>query len=547
MKKAKTPLLAFLQKAFAISLESKKPGAPSAEKIIEEARNRYWSRRNFMQTSGKAALAAGLGTTLTSCFKDDALMGFGDEIKKPQEDSEADEKTDLNIHNARVAIVGGGMAGLHAMHILKSNDVEHVTLFEASERPGGRIMTVNGVMGNDFYTEFGGEFIDSDHTDVLDLVSYFNLNLLDMQSPSELALIKDAYYFNGQHYSLMDVVNAFSAISQQIAADVDSLSEYVTYDSYTPNDEYFDNLSIPAYLDSIGATGLIKELLEVAYKTEYGLEPELQSCINMLFLIGTTNEPFEIFGESDERYKVEGGNQQIVDNLANLYANHIEYNKALTGIDKQNGEYKLYLTGYNNPQTFDVVLMTIPFTKLRQVDIMFDLPTWKTNAIQNLGYGTNSKLMLGFNKRKWRDQGYSGYVFSDNGVQSGWDNTQLQPGNKGGYTVYLGGNEGLNLGNGSLNSKVNFYLPKLDEIFPGSENKYNGNKARMPWPQHPWTLCSYACYLVGQYTTIAGAEFKKVGKLYFAGEHCSLDYQGYMNGAAFTGRKAAQKILNLLA
>jgi monoamine oxidase len=58
---------------------------------------------------------------------------------------------------------------------------------------------------------------------------------------------------------------------------------------------------------------------------------------------------------------------------------------------------------------------------------------------------------------------------------------------------------------------------------------------------------SYACYKVGQWTTIAGAEIEPVGNLLFAGEHCSFDYQGYMNGGAETGRRAAESIINLLA
>jgi monoamine oxidase len=59
-------------------------------------------------------------------------------------------------------------------------------------------------------------------------------------------------------------------------------------------------------------------------------------------------------------------------------------------------------------------------------------------------------------------------------------------------------------------------------------------------------LCSYTCFLPGQYTTIAGNEIKPVGNIFFAGEHCSYNYQGYMNGAAETGRRAAEAIGKLL-
>jgi monoamine oxidase len=63
------------------------------------------------------------------------------------------------------------------------------------------------------------------------------------------------------------------------------------------------------------------------------------------------------------------------------------------------------------------------------------------------------------------------------------------------------------------------------------------------WPTFPFTLGAYSCYKVGQWTTIAGAEIKPVGNLFFAGEHCSQDFQGYMNGAAETGKQVAKKLM----
>ena len=64
----------------------------------------------------------------------------------------------------------------------------------------------------------------------------------------------------------------------------------------------------------------------------------------------------------------------------------------------------------------------------------------------------------------------------------------------------------------------------------------------MHWPTYPHTRASYTCYRPGQWTTLAGAEFDPVGNMYFAGEHCSLEFQGFMNGAAETGRAAAKLI-----
>lgn len=83
-------------------------------------------------------------------------------------------------------------------------------------------------------------------------------------------------------------------------------------------------------------------------------------------------------------------------------------------------------------------------------------------------------------------------------------------------------------------------------MFPGALTAYTGQAVRFHWPSYPYALCSYACWKVGQYTQIAGAEFESVGNLYSASEHCSIDYQGYLNGATETGRRAARQMLRAL-
>jgi monoamine oxidase len=69
---------------------------------------------------------------------------------------------------------------------------------------------------------------------------------------------------------------------------------------------------------------------------------------------------------------------------------------------------------------------------------------------------------------------------------------------------------------------------------------------RFHWPSFPWTKGSYAGYLPGPWTSIRGAEAEPVGRLYFAGEHCSLAAQGFMEGGCETGEAAAAAILTSL-
>ncbi len=55
------------------------------------------------------------------------------------------------------------------------------------------------------------------------------------------------------------------------------------------------------------------------------------------------------------------------------------------------------------------------------------------------------------------------------------------------------------------------------------------------WSRQPFARGSYAGYTVGQYARIAGWEGRQAGNCHFCGEHTSLRFQGYMEGAAASG------------
>ncbi|CCH55015.1 hypothetical protein BN8_04244 [Fibrisoma limi BUZ 3] len=544
MRSSKTPLLQFVRQAFRLAVTANQPHSAPADELIDqwhehlvnrrrEANLR--SRRDFLRTSGQLAMLTGGLGLINACSPETDIQ--------PGQPGTRGRGARL-LNQPRLAIIGAGIAGLNAAHTLSKSGFDNFTIYEGATRTGGRMFSVNGLMGPGLTTELGGEFIDSTHEDMLNLVTEFGLTLLDTQAPSELALIKDAYFFNGRHYTLAEVVAAFQAIAPQIQQDIDSLPDDISYGSTDPTAVRLDRTSISAYLSSIGATGWLKELLEVAYETEFGRSCNDQSSLNFLTLISTDTSggKFDIFGESDERYKIAGGNQQVTNRLTELYQSHIQTGRVLRAINQRGSQIELVFDG-GSPVRADLVLITVPFSVLRQMDINVKMPAVKRQAIQQLGYGTNAKLLLGFQSRPWRTLGYTGYVFSDNGLQSGWDNTQLQSGTRGGFTVYTGGLTGVNLGNGSLDYQASRYLPKLNQIFPGSAAQYNGIVQRMHWPTYPFVKASYACYRVGQWTSIGGAEGEPLEQLFFAGEHCSGDYQGYMNGGAETGRVAAEQIL----
>lgn len=531
-KQSRTPLLAMLRKAFATATINVKQNADE----IKDA-----SRRRFVGNMAKAGVAAGFAGFLNACSKVSEAVpnntkGGNDLAKNP-------------TTQTKIVIIGAGIAGLSCAHWLKKEGLT-ASVYEASSRSGGRIFTKYDVLANGVSTEFGGEFIDSSHYDMRVLAKEFNLPLYDLLGASEDGLQKDSYFFDGRFYSIAEVITAFEPYAAQIQADIDALPDSITFKDYG-NAAYYDNMSIDQYFDNIGISGWIRRALTVAYLAEYGTETNDQSCINFLFLFSpdTAAGTFEIFGSSDERYKIQGGNQQLTNALYKKYQQNIHLQMQLVSIKEAGTGYKLYFANANGiveEIKADIVVMTIPFSVLRHVDIQVSLPSWKRNAINNLGYGTNAKLMMGFDKKVWRQHGYCGYVFTDGIIQNGWDSSQLQPGTSGGYSVFQGGLAGLQLANGTAASLAPAYVQQLESIWPGCGQAYSGKAITANWPTNPYSLGSYACYKPGQWTTIAGAEGASIGNLLFAGEHCSLMFQGFMNGGAQTGRRAAIKIKKII-
>jgi monoamine oxidase len=424
----------------------------------------------------------------------------------------------------RVAIVGAGVAGLYAAWLLKRSGVR-ADVYESSKRAGGRMFSATDLLAPGITTELGGEFIDTGHREILGLARHFSLPLIDTQSGEERKLRREAYLFGGSLRSEEEISAQFRELAPRLSRDINAARR-------------FDRMSIAQYLDTIGAQGWIRSLMEVAFLTEYGLEIDRQSAMNLLSLVSPEN--LRLFGESDERYKILGGNQRIVDALAESLPGQIQYEHRLDAITVRNGVYVLNFG--SRELTAPVVLLALPFSILRRIRIGVPLPPLKRRAIYELPYGTDAKLMFGVRSRVWRSHGYGGNLFSDEPFQLAWDGSRGQQGEPGGVTMLCGGRRGIELARTGAEGEVRTLLPVMEKAWSGLAEAYNGRSARFHWPSHTHTLGCYSCYAPGQWTTIRGHEFPAIGRLHFAGEHTSLNFQGFMEGGAETGKRAARAI-----
>ena len=126
------------------------------------------------------------------------------------------------------------------------------------------------------------------------------------------------YYFDGRRVSEAEVIDTYRAFVPAMRDDLRKLSSEPTAESHHAADVILDNMSLGEYLDSRGAGQLLSAVIEQAYKAEYGLEIDQQSCLNfLLFIHADRRSKFTPFGiSSDERYHVIEGNDGITAGLS---------------------------------------------------------------------------------------------------------------------------------------------------------------------------------------------------------------------------------------
>jgi monoamine oxidase len=452
---------------------------------------------------------------------------------------------------ARVAVVGGGLAGLTCAYRLRQAGII-ATVYEANTRLGGRCWTGRGEFAAGQTTEHGGELIDQGHTRVRHLAQELGLPL-DNLLAAEPNGSEEIYNFDGYDYPYAQAVNDLKAIWQPIHRDLSAASYPTLYHLSTARGQQLDQMSIIDWIEQNVPGGLaspLGQLLDVAYNIEYGAECDRQSALSLLYLLGY-NSPgqFTLFGASNEKYHVRGGNDQIPALLAAALGPQVAVGMALVAVARNPaGSYTLtFRSGGRTVETVaDKVVFALPFSILKTaVDLTrAEFSDLKRTAISELAMGTNSKLHLQFNTRSWYDLGSNGATYSDRGYQATWEVTRGQAGAAGILVDYTGGDIGSTFGSGSPSRLARQFLGQVEPVLPGLSAGWNGRATVDYWPGNPYTRGSYSYWQVGQYTRFAGVEGEQEGNAHFCGEHTSIDAQGYLEGAVETGERAADEVVS---
>jgi monoamine oxidase len=486
----------------------------------------------------------------------------------------------------RIAIVGGGVAGLRCAHKLWTKWKKPSTVYEWGDTLGGRVATLRGFFANGQIAEQHGEFISTEHTSTLNLAASLGLSLdLASTDASYPPGTEDTYWLNGARYTQAMLNADWQRFAWATFNDAVHQAPWPTrYTGFTQAGYTWDHLSVVDWITQNIPDGLDSPFGRLCYYvviSEYGGPPEQQSALNLVYILGyddsRNGQQFQsptvpqVYG-TDEKWHIQGGNDRLVSGMVGqLPSGAIKTGYQLLAV-KDNGNLTYTLTfgvGAGTAQVVaDHVVLALPFSTLRNVDLSRTaLSPLKRTAIDNLQLGNNAKLQIQVAGRPWNADGYTGNTLTDLrlkapgsppgpvlGVDGGWDATNYQAGSTGIFADFFGGSDGaalaskygLTVAEGPApKTLVNDVLVNLERIFPGMTAAWNaGPKLAYCHDGNldPHLLGAWSQYNVGQYTGFSGIEPVREGNIHFAGEHTSLEAQGFIEGGVTSGERVASEI-----
>lgn len=466
----------------------------------------------------------------------------------------------------RIAIVGAGIAGLNAALTLQDAGLS-CNIYEASDRVGGRMHSDSATWTDGMVSEWCGEFIDGDHDTIHQLIKRFNLNTIELGQGKTDRFQSIMYFFN-RYYGAEELAEDFQILAPLLQKQIEEAGFPTTHTQFTREGFRLDHLSVYAWIEQYirgGHNTPLGRLLDTSCTGFYGLNTNEQSALNLLYMFGPRDQTQAPAAPQpmQRSCRISGGNEQLPQAMARSLAQeciHLHH-QLIALAQKSDGSLTLTFATPGGPSHIDCdcALLTLPFSTLRHVDYQqagFD--TLKRTAIEELGYGTISKLLLQFDTPYWRKDGpwprsHNGFIITDLDIQTLWDSSTGQAGSSGLLVNYTSGQRGAAFEPSTAYStvddspKIQHYaqncLQQLERVFPGISSHYTGRAALSYSTGDPYHLGSYSCWRVGQCTHFGGYEGTRQGAIHFAGEHCSVEFQGFMEGAAREGARAAQEIV----
>lgn len=448
----------------------------------------------------------------------------------------------------RVAIVGGGFAGLAAAWYLQECGAR-TTVFEAAERIGGRVQTNRSFVPGKT-VEVGAELIGENHGMWGILAERYSLPLVRLTEDDvyESGGLDARLRFGGKDLTPDQKQKLAKDLRKPLAA-IGAEARTVSETEPWLGDEKLgrDRKSISDGLDGLPGVGKSSSLVRLWFEFTLGNDCcapiAKQSYLGLLAAVSAGrmgSDPPGMLGYwmSTETHRCHGGNDLLAARLRGklpdvrlrTHARLIEvrsgYSPPVRVVfsrhDSAGREVEL------GQDRFHYAILTAPPTVWK--DIAFE-PRLNA-ASRTLLEGPAVKFLSRYDSRFWEAAKLAPSAKSDE-LGSVWEGTDGQlPNPEYDLTVFSGGQYVL---------PASSYPSAMAKLYPTGKPKA---ELFVDWPNTPFIMTGEAVPGLGQITTVSRTQIVPHAEyLYFAGEQTSPGFFGYMEGALQSGARAARDIV----
>jgi monoamine oxidase len=242
-------------------------------------------------------------------------------------------------------------------------------------------------------------------------------------------------------------------------------------------------------------------------------------------------------------YRLRGGNDRLPERMARALDAPVRLQQAARRIVQDESSVRITVENMRGRRTeisSDYAIVAVPAPLAAEIEYAPALPSAQRDAFTRLRYGRATKTLLQFDRHAWRRPGRPRACATDLDIGAVWDSGEDQRGPRGILTLLAGGS--------ASDATKAMLAAEGTERLAGQLGFFGLGRARLiasrsiSWKDDHWARGAYAFFdssFPPSARRLLALPWKRV---FFAGEHTSTTWQGYMNGAVESGLRAAEEV-----
>lgn len=446
---------------------------------------------------------------------------------------------------ADFAVVGAGLAGLRTAASLSASGAT-VTVFEARERVGGRVVSAPGAYGGTagppLVLDLGAQWVGPGQTEMLRHIRELGLHVVPAAVPGR-AIWGLAGRVRESSATLPPVpplvlaeMIAGGALVALMARGVPSEAPWRARRA-----RQWDRVTAEDWIRRRLHTAAARDLARLYIRGNAAIEPSDTSLLGILFDLGTIRPVRRL--ATAEAFRVREGAQELARRLARRLQHRIRFADPVRAITQDSGGVTVESDA--GALRCRRVAVCVPPPLASRIAYTPALPDRRADLLASLPMGASVKFHAVYQRPFWRARGLSGQAWTTAGtVGLTYDNSPRDGTGRGVLVGLVVADEARRLGALDPLGQEQEILVALERLF-GPEAAAPEALVVQDWGAEEWTGGCYAAYFpVGVWTSYGSAFGAPCGRIHWAGTETSTEWHGYMEGAIRSGYRAAQEMLH---